>query len=608
MPSSTFERGSLVLYKGKPAIVAGAGQKLELMLQDGQPVNVRPKDVMLLHRGPADFAALRAPAGDMKAAWELLEGSADSTTVQELAELAFGAFSPAAALAAWSWVADGLYFSGTPDDVAVHPAARVGRDEATRAARAAESLAWAQFVERARDGQFDANDARYLGEVEELAYGQRARSRVLDDLGQPQTPEAAHAYLLRTGYWNELVNPHPRRLEMPALPPSAPLPALPDEPRLDLTHLHAFAIDDAGNQDPDDALSVDGDRLWIHVADVAALVDPDSPADLEARGRGATLYLPEHTLAMLPAAAVHQLGLGLQAVSPALSFGVRVGEDGALSDAEIVPSWVRVTRLSYEEADARLDEEPLATVARAAVRFGAWRQRAGAINLDLPETKMRVIDGQVQITPLASLRSRDMVAETMMMAGAAVARFALAHGLPIPFTFQEPPEPLETTATLAGMFARRKTMRPSRTAVEPARHAGLGLEAYARATSPLRRYLDLVVHQQVRALLRGRPALSLSAVVERIGASDAVTGGVRQAEWLSRQHWTLVYFLQHKPWRGQGVVVDRHGGRAVVLAPELAWETRVHLREEAALDSRVTLAVTGVDLANLDAFVQATAL
>ncbi len=62
MASNTLQRGSLVLYKGKPAIVAGAGQKLELMLQDGQPVSVRPKDVTLLHRGPADFAALRAPA------------------------------------------------------------------------------------------------------------------------------------------------------------------------------------------------------------------------------------------------------------------------------------------------------------------------------------------------------------------------------------------------------------------------------------------------------------------------------------------------------------------------------------------------------------------
>ncbi|MCB0198713.1 MAG: RNB domain-containing ribonuclease [Anaerolineae bacterium] len=605
MTQSQIGRDSLVLFKGKPAIIARTGQKLELLLQDGETVSVRPKDVALLHRGPASFAALKPPPGDMEAAWELLASVDGTTTLDELAELAYGEDTPAAALAAWEWVADGAYFSGTPDDVTVHSAEQVERTEAARAARAAEALAWSQFLERARNKQTNEQDTRYLDEVEEVAYGQRARSRVLDDLDHAQTPESAHAFLLDVGYWDEMVNPHPRRLNMPATDPTVSFPPLPDEPRLDLTHLPAFAIDDAGNQDPDDALSVDGDRIWVHVADVAALIQPDSPADLEARARGATLYLPETTIAMLPRAATEQLGLGLQPVSPALSFGMRVGEDGSLNDLEIAPSWVRVSRLSYEEAEGRLDEEPLASLYRATNRFSERRRRGGSINLDLPETKMRVIGGRVEITPLASLRSRDTVAEAMMMVGAAVAQFALDHDLPIPFAFQEAPEPLDVPDTLAGMFARRKTMRPSRQAIEPARHSGLGLDAYVRATSPLRRYLDLVTHQQLRAYLLGRPLLAHQAVIERIGASDAVTGSVRQAESLSRQHWLLVYFLQHKPWRGEGVVVDRFGSRAVVVVPELAWESRVHVREDVEIDSTVRLSVTGVDLPTLDAFVQA---
>lgn len=69
-------------------------------------------------------------------------------------------------------------------------------------------------------------------------------------------------------------------------PPDVSLPVLPDEPRLDLTGLPAYAIDDEGNLDPDDAISLDGNRLWVHVADAAALVWSDSPADVEARGRG----------------------------------------------------------------------------------------------------------------------------------------------------------------------------------------------------------------------------------------------------------------------------------------------------------------------------------
>ena len=216
MPQNPIGRDSLVLFKGKPAIVASTGQKLELLLQDGQTVSVRPKDVALLHRGPASFAVLKPPAGDMEAAWELLESSDNSTTVDELAELAYDEDTPAAALAAWEWVADGLYFSGTPDDVTVHSAQQVARNEAARAARAAEALAWSQFMQRARNKQTNPEDERYLSEVEEVAFGQRTRSRVLDDLNLSQTPEAAHAFLLDVNYWDEMVNPHPRRLNMPA--------------------------------------------------------------------------------------------------------------------------------------------------------------------------------------------------------------------------------------------------------------------------------------------------------------------------------------------------------------------------------------------------------
>ena len=108
---------------------------------------------------------------------------------------------------------------------------------------------------------------------------------MLNELGRTQSPENAHAFLLEVGYWDGWVDPYPRRLELPISAPTIDLGDLPEENRVDLTALPAFAIDDEGNQDPDDAISLDGDRLWVHVADVAALVRPDSPADLEARAR-----------------------------------------------------------------------------------------------------------------------------------------------------------------------------------------------------------------------------------------------------------------------------------------------------------------------------------
>jgi len=602
MPELTIGRDCLALYKTHPAIVLRVGEKLEIILEDGKTLKVRPKDVVVLHPGPIDFGELKPQVGDVLGAWELLAGG--STNLAELAELAYGRYSPATAWAAWEWVVAGLYFSGTPGAVLAHTPEDVAREKAVREARATEARAWAAFLERARARRVAPEDSRYLHEVADLALGRRERSRVLNELGRTQSPENAHAFLLEIGYWDAWVDPYPRRLELPTVAPSLWLSDLPQEDRVDLTGLPAFAIDDEGNQDPDDAISLDGDRLWVHVADVAALVPPDSPADLEARARGANLYLPEGTVPMLPTEATQRLGLGLAERSPALSFGLRLDGHGAITHLEVVLSWVRVTRLSYEEADVRLDEEPFHGLYTLAHVFEARRYRNGAISLDLPEVKILAKDGQVQIKPLPTLNSRMMVLEAMLMAGEAVAQLASSQGLAMPYTVQEPPEPMNTPNTLAGMFARRRTFSPSQQSIAPAAHAGLGLPQYVRTTSPLRRYLDLVAHQQVRAWLTGQPVLNKQQVLERLGAAEAVTGTVRRAEQLARQHWTIVYLMQHPAWRGQGVLVDKAGLRATLLLPDLAWETRIHLRNDFALDSAIPVMVSGVNLPFLEAYFQ----
>jgi exoribonuclease-2 len=127
------------------------------------------------------------------------------------------------------------------------------------------------------------------------------------------------------------------------------------------------------------------------------------------------------------------------------------------------------------------------------------------------------------------------------------------------------------------------------------------LPAYVRVTSPLRRYLDLVAHQQLRAWLEGRSLLDESGLLERVGAAEAIGSAVRRAEGLARQHWTIVYLQQQPGWNGQGVIVEKMGLRATVLIPDLAWEFRVHLREDLPLDSVVQVIFTGGNLPLLDA-------
>lgn len=609
MAEANFYRNSLVLYKTHPALVKQTGDKLEIALEDGRSVKVRPKDVTLLHPGPVfSFSELQPPAGEVAAAWELLAGAAASTSLAELAELIYDANTPAAAWATWQLLEDGLYFQGSVQSITPRPAAAVTQMLTARAARAAEEQAWREFLARARARRLAPEDRRYLHEVAELALGRQDRSRVLYELGRPQSPENAHTLLLELGYWDVAVDPYPLRLGLPTASPALSLPDLPDEERLDLTHLPAFAIDDEGSQDPDDALSLDptSGRLWVHVADVAALVAPNSPADLEARSRGANLYLPEGVITMLPSKATGQLGLGLAEVSPALSFGIDLDSAGQVMAMQVAASRVRVTRLTYEAAAGRLDEASLAGLCRLAQIRRARRLSQGAIVLDLPEVKMRVDeDGRVHIRPLPSLESHTLVEEAMLAAGEAVARFAQERKIALPYTTQDPAELfVEPVTGLAGMVARRRTLKPGQQGVTPGPHSGLGLSSYVRASSPLRRYADLLVHQQLRAYLAGGPLLDAQAVLERVAEAEAAAGNVRWAERLARQHWTLVYFLQHPGWRGLGVLVEKAGLRGVALVPELAWETRVHLREDLPLNSALFLTLTGLNLPLLEAYFQ----
>jgi exoribonuclease-2 len=192
------------------------------------------------------------------------------------------------------------------------------------------------------------------------------------------------------------------------------------------------------------------------------------------------------------------------------------------------------------------------------------------------------------------------------MAGEAAAQFAISERLPFPFAIQEglnAPYTVQgenTVADLAGFFALRNKLKRSQVSSQPAPHAGVGLSAYSRATSPLRRYLDLVVHQQLRAHLTGKSPLNEQEMLARVGMSEAITGSVNAVESLSRRHWTLVYLQQHPDWQGEAVLVEKTGLRGRVIIPELAFDSLIHLREDAPLNARFQVGIRQVNLAELD--------
>lgn len=596
MSLQKFPVSSLVLYKIRPALVTEVADKIEIQFDGGKSKRVREKDILLLHPGPVrNFDFLQQLKGDVKEAWELMQG--EQASLAEVAELVYGEYTPAAAWCTWELLKDGLYFDGSVKIMRAKSAETVAEEQQRRESKEAEQRAEEAFLQRLAEGSLHEEDRQRLVEVERVAIGQSDRSRILANFDLAETPAVAHQFLVRCGYWPENYNPWPLRQGANLLTPELAVPDLPEEDRVDMTHLEAYAIDDEGSNDPDDAISFDGDRLWVHVADVAALVKADSHLDLAARERGANLYLPEGIVGMLPEAVTTCLGLGLQSESPAFSIGFRLAEDASVRDVQIVLSRIKVIRGSYAEMNQRLDEPLFANILRLTRAYREARLKRDAAQINLPEASVKVAGDEVIIRPLPDLDSRQMVTDAMLMAGEAAARFASENQIPIPYAVQPVPEEIRRPETMAEAYAYRRMFKPSNAALTPDRHFGLGLEIYTRATSPLRRYLDLITHQQIRAFLQGRELLSQDDIALRIGASGAVTGTIRRAERLSNLHWKLVYLKQRPDWKGEAIVVALEERKAVVVIPEIALESRVRLKEGMELDQRLKLALREVDLA-----------
>ncbi len=621
---SLLQISSLVLYKRRPARVIQIEPRLEIELEDGNRAKVRSKDVLLIHPGPLQsLKDLTEQKGEIELAWQIMsEVPQNKFTLPAMAELIFGNFSPATAWATWKIIEDGYYFNGSPDEISANTTETISRIRNSRQQQAEQAKAWEDFINRLDQGQVDpSQDAAMLRDVEDLAYGRRSDSRVLRALGRIERPENAHALLLNIGFWEPAINPHPVRLKLTTRSPEISGPEFTDEPRLDLTHLQAFAIDDSQNNDPDDAISLDeieydsrgefkSGKLWVHIADVASIVQPDSALDLEARGRGASLYLPEGTVSMLPETIINRFGLGIQDISPSLSFHISMDKEGEVTCLGIHAAWVKVSRVSYENTETMLDREPFRSLFLLSQVYQLRRQKNGASLIDLPEVIIRVISNQVEIRPILPLNSRAMVREAMLMAGEIAAKYAIQHHLPFPYATQEgskqnvllnlDSKELFMEENMASQYALRRNSKRSRVSSLPAPHAGVGLPIYSRSTSPLRRYMDLVVHQQLRAHLLGTSLINQQEMVNRVGMSEAITSNIRQAESLSRRHWTLVYLMQNPEWLGEAILVEREGLRGRVLIPELALECQLNLREELPVNTQIKVRSGSINLPELE--------
>ncbi|MHB9295945.1 putative exoribonuclease II [Pillotina sp. SPG140] len=587
---------SLVLYKNRPARVTEVGEKITIAVSNGDTVRVREKDILLIHSGPVDLNTLeqKLPC-NTEEIWELIEGT--TVSLKELTELLYNEWTAQYAWATYCLLSDGLYFSGSIESICARTAEALALERRKRQEKHIELAERAQFLERLSKRQVQLPDDRhFVQDVEALALGQTDKSRTLKELGKTESPLEAHKLLLKMGFWTQWINPHPSRYGCALISPTVLLDPPCNEKRVDLSSLKAFAIDSPWSNDPDDAVSFEHDTVWVHIADPSSVVLPDSPADREARNRGATLYLPEATVRMLHEDAIKQFGLGLQSLSPALSFKITLNEDGSIAHTDIIRSVVHVTRLTYAEADHTTDSmlEELFSVAKRNIMR---RKASNAVFIEFPDIHIEVQleQKQINIEPLPSYRSSEMVRECMLLAGEGAAVWAEEHKIPFPFVSQESGDmPKSLVPGLAGAVQIRRVMRPRVISTKPGPHNGLGLRRYTQVTSPLRRYTDLLAHQQISAFLQGKPLISEEECMLRLSAAEASASMTVSAERTSRAHWIACYLADKKNSLWEATVMELRNPGLLVSIPALGIEAYTVTHKRYELNDTVQVAVKTV--------------
>lgn len=627
-----MEKKSVVLYKNQAAVVEDRDGDKYLVKYLVSPATttgkkavygeqkVREKDVILLNQKLcSSLESVLSSAADFTSqlheAWELLL-SDDSTSkaeisFSELSDLALGELPPDDSYAFYKAVCADLEFSQNQNELKNGRLVFTPRSQSEIDAlnqknyeKEHESEIREAFIVRLKQKKLNLlEDAKFMGEVEAFALCKTDKSKVMQEAGISQTIEKAHKLLIDTGIWDITKNPHPSRFGFSFSSASEQLGPMPEEERLEVSGV-SYAIDSEHSNDPDDAVAFDGEYLWVHIADPASSVFPDSKIDIVARGRGTTLYIPEGASRMLCESSLEDYALGLKEDSRALSFRLKLSDDSQVEDCSVFKTKIKVRRLTYRQAEEQKNSPELKPLFEIARKNKLRREQNHAVTIQMPEVSISVDreTKNVTVEPDEKYESNEMIAELMILAGEGAAKFAFKNQIPFPFVSQEAPDfPEKLPSGLAGDFAKIKCMRKRSVGITPAPHSGLGLSFYSQVTSPLRRYGDLIAHQQLRAFIDGKKLMSKDEMLEKIAAGDAASIAAKKASRKSDTHWKLVYLLQNPGLRFEGTCIDVRGTDALFLIPSLDMQTTIKGQQGILLNDVRTLKVLSVNIPELSA-------
>jgi exoribonuclease-2 len=407
----------------------------------------------------------------------------------------------------------------------------------------------------------------------------------------------------------------------------------PEPWRRDLTGPLSFSIDDASTRDIDDALSCEilpqgGFRVGVHIADPSARVPVGCELDLDARGRGTSIYLPTGNFPMFARELSHDLmSLVEGELRPAVSTLFTFTDDFELLDAEVAPSMVRVNhRLTYDQVDAMLADsadspdsaeindallDALRRLEKAGHKLMQRRNEQGAVSIDLPELKMHVdcsgAEPHIVCEVLdAASRSRRIVSEWMIANNRVIGEFCREHQLPTIYRGQPSPDAelytddiLSLPEGLAREFALVRKMKPGDASTEPMPHFGLGLSVYVQGSSPIRRYSDLVCQRQIKAFLADE-ALPYDPdhIVEVLGTVEVAARDAKITERETTRYWTLHHLAGLKGEALDATVVehkDHNKALAAVFLHGVALKATCKFANRPAVGEPCQVVVSSAD-------------
>jgi len=453
----------------------------------------------------------------------------------------------------------------------------------------------------------DKNAPEYKAVVDAAKQSQRAPLDLLKDAGAITSPYQFH--------WRRfLFEQFPKGTGFPPLE----APAIADE--LPLAPVQAFSIDDSQTTEIDDALSVTGLGsgevvFGVHIAAPALAVLPDSPVDKVARERLSTVYMPGWKLTMLPDAVVQAYTLDEGRDCPAVSLYVTLDE----ATLAVKKSETRLERvpiaanLRHDQLDEVITEATLSGEAVADYPFAAElafcfrlaRQlkaarevvRGKPENFNRPDYNFR-LDGnsgepEGSETVRISERRRGapldlIVSEAMILANSTWGGWLAELGVP-------------------GIYRSQASLAPGvkvRMGTKALPHAGMGVAQYTWATSPLRRYVDLVNQWQIIACARhGRTAAlaapfkpkdaTLFSVISGFDGAYAAYNGFQSA---IERFWTLRWIEQQGVTELDAAVLKD----GLVRADTLPLVFRALGTESFPRGTRVRVRVAGMDLLTLE--------